>query len=803
MTEIINAKVVNHHALEKDWQNIDYIPEVGEIVFYDAEIDENGQPDVSKAPEGREPIAYTRQKNGDGVHNVKDLPFASVEGGNAPIQIIQSDWSVSNPRSAAYIKNKPTIPSIEGLATEKYVRDSMPKSLADLTDDAEHRTVTDTEKENWNTTTRLAGTEAGLVKSGGDVLIDKGEIHINFSSAKETITATAIIDGADGDEGTYVGSAELLNDPTFTKAKLVAKDITINKATAHEISITGSGDAYSSSDSALSYYTGSKKPQALPLSRVIGVNTEDFTINEFNFEPELVRFWRFLFDRRPTEDDYEPKDFSNRWEQLEPKETIVQEEKVKYTEIKPGIVIYHKLVDLNDPNRMPGMYIADNAIYFEVLRAPDAGDDCYFIVEIDHYDSIITAPSLELSPSGFKAKVSQEDGFTPIITYTKPSDINQFLNIEVELICKAEIGGSWNSGNAPYFNNLSTINLTPVAGKAIKPAKSEVYSLGTLNQKWDSVFANNFYGTATRALQDENGRSIQLTYAEKASLEGLIPFISKIGQVWRMNENIPPIVTQGYKKYVFDFTVDSQKFEAIWIHSSTGNYETYSNIYYLTNKFQEDSKTLVYSYVVEGGAVRDGWISESYRTILTADPISLGEFATRVDSEFKLSTQDQTLIGAINELYDTASNMSYPVVRQVIDETDGSTSWLDYAGRKLEGIGLAIVNATGSSVYNTLSFVNGATNVVEKVIGENAFTDAVQSITGFGMQLTNPLKDGLVSTIKAVLEKGSTMESYGEKKLVADENLLLQYRKADNSLGGITIGEIVQALKELGQLENK
>jgi hypothetical protein len=59
------------------------------------------------------------------------------------------------------------------------------------------------------------------------------------------------------------------------------------------------------------------------------------------------------------------------------------------------------------------------------------------------------------------------------------------------------------------------------------------------------------------------------------------------------------------------------------------------------------------------------------------------------------------------------------------------------------------------------------------------------------MQLTNPLKDGLVSAVKAVLEKGSTMESYGVKKLVADENLLLQYRKADNTLGGITIGEIV------------
>jgi hypothetical protein len=105
MGEVINkkvkAKVVHKYELEKDWNNSSYIPQIGEVVFYAPETNEHGEPDFTKVPENetREPIIYTRQKNGDGVNKVKDLPFSAL----------QADWKQTDETSKAYILNKPSI----------------------------------------------------------------------------------------------------------------------------------------------------------------------------------------------------------------------------------------------------------------------------------------------------------------------------------------------------------------------------------------------------------------------------------------------------------------------------------------------------------------------------------------------------------------------------------------------------------------------------------------------------------------------------------------------------------------------
>ena len=56
----MKAKVIHKHETEANWNLSNYIPDVGEIVFYD--IDETHN--------------YVRQKNGDGIHIVKELPFS-------------------------------------------------------------------------------------------------------------------------------------------------------------------------------------------------------------------------------------------------------------------------------------------------------------------------------------------------------------------------------------------------------------------------------------------------------------------------------------------------------------------------------------------------------------------------------------------------------------------------------------------------------------------------------------------------------------------------------------------------------
>ena len=55
------AKVVHKHETAANWALSNYVPEIGEIVFYD--------PD--------DQFDYTRQKNGNGVDKVSDLPFTT------------------------------------------------------------------------------------------------------------------------------------------------------------------------------------------------------------------------------------------------------------------------------------------------------------------------------------------------------------------------------------------------------------------------------------------------------------------------------------------------------------------------------------------------------------------------------------------------------------------------------------------------------------------------------------------------------------------------------------------------------
>ena len=70
----VKSKVLLKHELEAHWMNSSYLPEKGEIVIYDREIDKNGN--TLALPEGRaKAYTYQRMKLGDGVKNVNQLPF--------------------------------------------------------------------------------------------------------------------------------------------------------------------------------------------------------------------------------------------------------------------------------------------------------------------------------------------------------------------------------------------------------------------------------------------------------------------------------------------------------------------------------------------------------------------------------------------------------------------------------------------------------------------------------------------------------------------------------------------------------
>lgn len=72
----IKTKVVLKHQLEAHWLLSSYVPDQGEIVIYDAEVDENGQ--VLQLPGNRStPYTHQRLKLGDGYHSVNELSFVS------------------------------------------------------------------------------------------------------------------------------------------------------------------------------------------------------------------------------------------------------------------------------------------------------------------------------------------------------------------------------------------------------------------------------------------------------------------------------------------------------------------------------------------------------------------------------------------------------------------------------------------------------------------------------------------------------------------------------------------------------
>jgi hypothetical protein len=82
--------------------------------------------------------------------------------GNIDIPELPTLSKVAESGSYKDLKDKPTIPSVEGLASETYVDEKVstikvPKALSELSQDASHRLVTDTEKATWSAKSNFSG----------------------------------------------------------------------------------------------------------------------------------------------------------------------------------------------------------------------------------------------------------------------------------------------------------------------------------------------------------------------------------------------------------------------------------------------------------------------------------------------------------------------------------------------------------------------------------------------------------------------------------------------------------------------
>ena len=87
----LKAKSVHKHELEVHWLQSSYVPDKGELVVYDAEVDKEGN--VLELPVERvKPYAYPRMKLGDGEHTVNELEFS----GGAENMVLYGDGELSD-----------------------------------------------------------------------------------------------------------------------------------------------------------------------------------------------------------------------------------------------------------------------------------------------------------------------------------------------------------------------------------------------------------------------------------------------------------------------------------------------------------------------------------------------------------------------------------------------------------------------------------------------------------------------------------------------------------------------------------
>lgn len=100
----------------------------------------------------------------EGIEDSEDLSsiIASIEQSIAKKADASSLSKVAESGSYKDLKDKPNIPSVEGLASEAYVDKKVsavkvPKALSELSQDETHRLVTDTEKASWNAKNNFSG----------------------------------------------------------------------------------------------------------------------------------------------------------------------------------------------------------------------------------------------------------------------------------------------------------------------------------------------------------------------------------------------------------------------------------------------------------------------------------------------------------------------------------------------------------------------------------------------------------------------------------------------------------------------
>lgn len=183
----------------------------------------------------------------DEVQKAKD--YTDEQIGNIDIPELPTLADVATSGSYNDLTDKPTIPSVDGLASEAYVNEKVstikvPTKLSELSEDATHRLVTDTEKASWDAKSNFSGDYYDLENKPAipDVsnFETKDVVAQNLADAKEyTDNKTAVLATKEEVADFYELVEQGFNTKQDKTSIVTATNNTVSVDKRSEINVTG------------------------------------------------------------------------------------------------------------------------------------------------------------------------------------------------------------------------------------------------------------------------------------------------------------------------------------------------------------------------------------------------------------------------------------------------------------------------------------------------------------------------------------------------------------------------------------
>jgi len=201
----VKSRVQMKRGTSADWASATgFAPLEGEYIFYtDLNKTKVGKKDVhgNLTPLSDLPFLDARDADTiDGRHAAEFVLKTEAAPADAE-KNVQSDWSISDSTSDAYIKNKPNV-VLEGdvRLTNARTPTAHNQAATTITEDTTHRFVTDTEKTTWNAKSNFSGNYNDLTNkptiptvNNATLTIQKNGTNVATFTANSASNATANI----------------------------------------------------------------------------------------------------------------------------------------------------------------------------------------------------------------------------------------------------------------------------------------------------------------------------------------------------------------------------------------------------------------------------------------------------------------------------------------------------------------------------------------------------------------------------------------------------------------------------------